>query len=191
MHPKAYSATNVAYILASYKPKPTTNYHENLTVDYVSQQWINATLICAMSPVVGHQLDKMVAMPQPILTNAFHRMTKNVFWFKFHRRLFLRAQLTISQCWYCFRLGTEEATSHCLNRYWPIHRRIYVALGGDELKADMICISCILLFLIHWCATPRMHVRPKQLFAVWCQCYMWIPWRKQYVISNLQLLHLG
>ena len=38
MHPKAYSATNVACILASYKPKPTTNYHENLTVDDVPQQ---------------------------------------------------------------------------------------------------------------------------------------------------------
>ena len=38
MHPTAYSAINVAYILASYKPKVSSNHHENFIVDDVPKQ---------------------------------------------------------------------------------------------------------------------------------------------------------
>ena len=45
-------------------------------------------------------LDKMTAISQTILSDAFSWMKSFVFWFKFRWSLFLRVQLTISQQWF-------------------------------------------------------------------------------------------
>ena len=47
---------------------------------------------------------------------------------KFHWSLFLRAQLTIFQHWFAL-----QATSHYLNQWWLIYRRIYAPLGLNDL----------------------------------------------------------
>ena len=44
--------------------------------------------------------DKMAAIFQTTISNAFSWMNMHEFWLKFHRRLFLRVQLTISQHWF-------------------------------------------------------------------------------------------
>ena len=42
-----------------------------------------------------------------------------VFWLKFHWSMFLRVQLTITQHWFIWWLGAEQATSHYLNQCCP------------------------------------------------------------------------
>ena len=66
-----------------------------------------------------------------------------VFWFKF-QSLFLRIQLTISQC--CFRRwhDTEQATSHYLNQWWPSPLLHICDTRGRRVKeaTDICVISC-------------------------------------------------
>ena len=45
-------------------------------------------------------LDKMAAIEQTIFSDAFSWMESYVFWLKFHRSLFPRVQLTITQHWF-------------------------------------------------------------------------------------------
>ena len=47
--------------------------------------------------------------------------------------LFLGVQLTIFQHWFRLWLGAVQATSHYLNRWWFVYRRIYASLGLNEL----------------------------------------------------------
>ena len=44
--------------------------------------------------------DKMAAISQTIFSDAFSLMKSFLFWLKFHWSLFLRFQLTITQCWF-------------------------------------------------------------------------------------------
>ena len=46
-------------------------------------------------------------------------MLMNAFWFEFRWSLFLKVQLTISQHWFRYWLGIEQATSHYLNQCLP------------------------------------------------------------------------
>ena len=45
---------------------------------------------------------------------------KIVFLIKFHWLIFVRFQLIISQHWFWWWLGSEQAISHYVNRWWPI-----------------------------------------------------------------------
>ena len=45
---------------------------------------------------------------------------------KFHWSLFPRVQLTIFQHWFRLWLGAVQATSHYLNQWWLVYRRICV-----------------------------------------------------------------
>ena len=56
------------------------------------------------------------------------------FWLKFHRSLFVGVQLTIFQYWLRQWLGTNQATSLCLNQWRLVYWRIYTSLGRNELK---------------------------------------------------------
>ena len=47
------------------------------------------------------------------------------FWFKIHRDLFPRLQLSVWQHWFRHWLVAEQATSQCLNKWWLIYWRIY------------------------------------------------------------------
>ena len=54
---------------------------------------------------------------------------------KFHWSLFPRVQLTIFQHWFREWLGAVQATSHYLNQWWLVYRRIYASFGLNELKS--------------------------------------------------------
>ena len=83
-------------------------------------------------------LDRIVTISQTIFSDAFLWMESFAFWLKFHRSLFLRVQLTITQHWFRWWPGAEKATSHYL-KFWtnadPIHY-IYAAPWGSELNAS-------------------------------------------------------
>ena len=77
--------------------------------------------------------DKMVIISQTSFSNAFSWMKMCEFLFKFHRRLFLMLQWTIFQHWFRQWLGTNQATSHYVNKWWLIYWCIHVSLGLNEL----------------------------------------------------------
>ena len=87
--------------------------------------------------------DKMAAISQTTLSNAFSWMKISEFRLKFHWRLFLMVQLTIFQHWFRWWLGADQATSHYLNQWWLDHWRIYASLGLNELMWDWwhVCVS--------------------------------------------------
>ena len=78
--------------------------------------------------------DKMAAIFQTTLSNAFSCMKMLEFRLKFHWSLFLRVQLTIVHHWFRWWLGADQATSHYLNQWWLDYWRIYASLGLNELK---------------------------------------------------------
>ena len=82
--------------------------------------------------------DKMFAISQTTLSNAFSWMEMLEFRFKFHWSLLLRVQLTIFQ--HCLRwwLGADQVTSHYLNQRWVDYRRIYASLGLNESIYNVI-----------------------------------------------------
>ena len=96
--------------------------------------------------------EKMAAISQAISSNAFSWMKIYEFRLWIHRSLSLRFELTIFQ--HCFRkwLGAGQATSHYLNQWWLVHRRIYASLGLNELTAEKQ--------VFHWqtkiCATKSL-----------------------------------
>ena len=71
----------------------------------------------------------MAAILQTTVWNAFSWMKINKFLFKFHWISFLRVQLTIFQHSFRWWLGTDQATSHYLNKWGLHYRRIYASLG--------------------------------------------------------------
>ena len=77
--------------------------------------------------------DKMAAIWQTTLSIAFSWMKMLVFRLNFHWSLFLRVQLTIFQHWFRLWLGAVQTTSHYLNQWWLVYRRIYASLGLNEL----------------------------------------------------------
>ena len=76
--------------------------------------------------------DKMDAISQTTFSSAFSWMKIFEFWLKFHWSLFPRVQLTIFQHWFRWWLGAVQATSHYLNQWWLIYRRIYASLSLNE-----------------------------------------------------------
>ena len=78
--------------------------------------------------------DKMAAISQTTLSNAFSRMKMLEFLLRFHWNLFLMVQLTIFQHWFRLWLGAVQATSHYLNQWWLVYWRIYASFGLNELS---------------------------------------------------------
>ena len=76
----------------------------------------------------------MAAVLQTIFSNALSWIQMYEFCSKFHWSLFLGFQLTIFQHWFRYWLGAVQATSHYLNQWWVVYRRIYASLGLSELK---------------------------------------------------------
>ena len=75
----------------------------------------------------------MAAIFQTTFLNEFSWTKMYKFRLKFHWSLFPRVQLTISQHWFRWWLGADQATSHYLNQWWLIYWRIYASLGLNEL----------------------------------------------------------
>ena len=81
---------------------------------------------------------KMAAISQTTFSNAFSSMKMFEFRLKFQWSLFPRVQLTIFQHWFRYWLGAVQATSHYLNQWWLVYRRIYTSLGLNEFKENII-----------------------------------------------------
>ena len=56
---------------------------------------------------------------------------------RFHWGLFLRIRLTIFQFLFSQWLGTDQATSHCLNKWWLVYWHMYASLGLSELVSEL------------------------------------------------------
>ena len=82
--------------------------------------------------------DKIAAVSQTTLSNAFSWMKMLEFWLRFQWSWFLRVLLTIFQHWFWQWLGADQATSHYLNQCWLDHWRIYASLGLNELKQTVV-----------------------------------------------------
>ena len=100
--------------------------------------------------------DKMAAISQTTLSNAFSWMKMLEFRLNFHWSLFLRFQLKIFQHWFRWWLGADQATSHYLNQWWLDYRRIYASLGLNELTHwGLINMACFRVF--HFLETKVLH----------------------------------
>ena len=78
--------------------------------------------------------DKMAAFSKTTFSTAFSSIKMFEFRLQFHWSLFPRVQLTIFQHWFRSWLGAVQATSHYLNQWWLVYRRIYAWLGLNELR---------------------------------------------------------
>ena len=77
--------------------------------------------------------DKVEVISQTTFSSAFSWMKMFEFRLKFHCNLFLRLQLTILIHWFRWWLGAVQVTSHYLNKWWLVYRRIFASLGLNEL----------------------------------------------------------
>ena len=98
---------------------------------YVDEFWNNRQEVTSLT---HWGQDKMAAIFQTTVSNGFSLMKMYEFRLKFHWSLFPRVQLTIFQHWFRKWLGAVQATSHYLNQWWLVYRRIYASLGLNELK---------------------------------------------------------
>ena len=112
--------------------------------------------------------DKMAAISQTTLSNAFSWMKMLEFRKIFHWSLFIRVQLIISQHWFRWWLGAYQATSHYLNQWWLDYRRIYASLGLNELS-NFEAVALNVSIAYHWLCCSRYqyvgsnyHLRPDR-----------------------------
>ena len=111
----------------------------------------------------------MDAISQTIFSSAFSWMKMYEFRLKFHWSLFLRVQFTIFLHWFRQWLSSVQATSHYLNQWWLVYRRIYASPGLNELinveatpKATCIRITYM----------PNYYDRIKENKSVGIGCYV-------------------
>ena len=69
--------------------------------------------------------DKMAAIAQTTLSNAFSWMKMLEFRSKSHWKLFMRVPITIFQHWFRWWLGADQASSHYLYQWWLYYRPSY------------------------------------------------------------------
>ena len=87
----------------------------------------------SLNVLTNWRRDKMATILQTMLLNTFSWMKTLKFWLKFHWILFQTVQLIIFQHWFRWWLGAILATSHYLNQWWLVYRRIYASQGLSEL----------------------------------------------------------
>ena len=80
---------------------------------------------------------KVNGITQTTFSSAFFWTKMFDFRLQFHWSLFLRVQLTLFKHWFWLWLGAVQATSHYLNQWWLVYRRIYASLGPNELKVNL------------------------------------------------------
>ena len=122
------------------------NVHKSKTTKY---RWFQTFIVCFcylidvtvlhmnLSPTkVFNTLRprQMDAISQTTFSNAFSWTKMLEFGLNFHWSLFRRVQLTIFQQWFRQWLGAVQATSHYLNQWWLVYRRIYASLGLNEFN---------------------------------------------------------
>ena len=110
-----------------------------MTICVWSRSNHNLFRLCWIHMVLTHWgRDEMDNISQTTFSNVFSSMKMFEFRLKFHWRLFPRVQFTICQPWFRWWLGAVQATSHYLNQWWIVYRRIYASLGLNELNR---CVS--------------------------------------------------
>ena len=82
--------------------------------------------------------DEMNNISQTTFSNAFSSMKIFEFRSKFHWSLFPRVQSTIFHDWF----GAVQATSHYLNQWRLVYRRIYASLGLNESTKETSRKTC-------------------------------------------------
>ena len=82
--------------------------------------------------------DKMAAFSQTTHSNEFSGMKILEFRLNFHWNLFLRVLSTIFHYWFWWWLGADQATSHYLNQWCLVYRRIYASLSLNELMGQIL-----------------------------------------------------
>ena len=87
---------------------------------------------------------------------------------QFHWSLFPMVQLTIFQHWFRWWLGAVQATSHYLNQWWLVYRRIYASLGLNELTRYVITTSLgrSCNFLRSFLIRQAVHI-PVNITSLW------------------------
>ena len=91
------------------------------------------TMHCILEALTHWGRDEINNISQMTFSNVFSSLKMFEFRLKFHWSLFPRVQSTIFQHWFRW-LGAVQATSHHLNQWWLVYRRIYASLGLNELK---------------------------------------------------------
>ena len=110
--------------------------------------------------------DKMAAISQTMFSNAFSWMKIYQFRLGFHWSLFPRVQLTISQQMFRLWLGAVQATSHYLNQWWLVYRRIYASFGLNELNAWVYVKALIFRFAL------SLKSPTDKTWAVWSKSFV-------------------
>ena len=134
----------------------------------------------------------MAAIFQTTFWNGFSWMKMFEYRLKFHWNLFLRVQLTIFQHWFRWWLGAVQATSHYLNQWWLVYRRIYASLGLNELihvmeiKCHRTCYTYIYPLCSEICCGNIKCITFSLIFALLiCHCTKtYIIWRQQPVVLH-------
>ena len=89
---------------------------------------------------------------------------------------FPRVELTIFQHWFRYWLGADQATSHYLNQWWLVYRRIYASHGLNEI---MIFIFRQFLF-VNFLRRPKLSVLTEisfltqRLFSIYVVRCLWM-----------------
>ena len=118
----------------------------------------------------------MDAISQTIFSSAFSWMKMFEFRLKFHWSLFLKVQLTIFQHWFRKWLGAVQATSHYLNQWWLVYRRIYASSGLNELSLCYVCFrhvsvaTLIGLLLVLKSSSISIHLPSKRIDTSSAHC---------------------
>ena len=104
----------------------------------------------------------MGTISQTIFSNAFSWMKILQLRLKFHWSLFPRDQSTIFQHWFRLWLSAVQATSHYLNQWWSVYRRIYASLGLNELMWPSDTMWChgywsTWIQVMAWCLRTPSH----------------------------------
>ena len=119
--------------------------------DLISQSFVGGLHLALWDKLSTHWgPDKITAILQMTISNAFSWKKMLEFWLKFHWSLFLRIQLTIFQLF-----GADQATSHYLNQWWLDYQCIYASLGLNEFNfvtVDQTLIKYAILWQqMLWC----------------------------------------
>ena len=116
----------------------------------------------------------MAAVSQTTSSSAFSWMKMFECRLEFQWSLFLRVQLTIFQHWFRSWFGAVQATSHCLNQWWLVYRRIFASLGLNELRHKFLVhvTDWILDYFLWNCSGMTMNpIDDKSTLAqvmAWC-----------------------
>ena len=111
------------------------------TSHYLNQWWLDCWRIYAslgLNELTHWGWDEMDNISQMTFSNVFSSVKMFELWWKFHWSLFLRVQSSVFQHWFRWWLGAVQVTSHYLDQWWLVYRRIYASLGLSELIAGQL-----------------------------------------------------